>query len=259
MIRNVLSISKYTFISYFRNKLLWIFVLFGLLLLGSSVLFGLLSQEQEIRMLIDLGLAAIEIISFLAAVFLMVNLVLEEIESKTIYLLLTRSVGKSEYLLGKFTGALLAIGACYVLMVLAHAALLFLKGWKPEAEGALYLFSVFTSFEKIVLISALALFFSLFSSSGIAAMIFSLFFWTLGHFALELKYLSAQVASPVQKWLFKAVYTLIPHFQYLNARDLWAAFPDRMGTFVWQGALYTLCYAALALALARTAFGKKEF
>ena len=69
----IFSIAKYTFIGIFRNRILGILVLFGFLLLAASVLFGLLSQEQELRMLTDLGLAAIEILTFLSAVFLSVQ------------------------------------------------------------------------------------------------------------------------------------------------------------------------------------------
>lgn len=234
-------------------------ILFGCLILVSSALFGLLGQEQELRMLVDLGLAAIETLSFLIAVFMMVNLVLEEIESKTIVLVLTRSISKMEYLLGKFLGAMLALMFCVLLMLSAHLALLTLKGWRFEKEGALYLCSVFMSFEKIVLISALALFFSLFSSSSIVALVFSFFFWTLGHFAMELKFLASELHHRFLKWIFKGIYFLIPHFQYLNARDLWIAVSNRFGSFVIEGTFYTIIYSAFLLALSLHLFRKKEF
>ena len=255
----IFSIAKYTFVSNFRNRIFWVLILFGLLLLASSVLFGLLGQEQEIRMLVDLGLAAIEILSFLVAVFLMVNLILEEMESKTIYLVLTRAISKIEYLLGKFLGALTSLSVCLIIMTLAHFLLLYLKGWKFQEEGLLYLLTIFMSFEKLLLISALALFFSLFSSSGLTAMVFSFFFWTLGHFAMELKFLSNEIQNQFSKWLIKGIYFLIPHFQYLNARDLWIAVSDRLSSFVIEGSLYTLFYSSFLLALSFAIFRKKEF
>lgn len=254
----ILSIARYTFIGTFRNKIFWILILFGFMMLGSSILFGLLSQEQEIRMLVDLGLATIEILTFIAAVFLMVNLVLEEAESKTIYLVLTRSVEKREYLLGKFLGAIAALLVCMIIMTAGHLILLAAKGWK-FTDGTLYAFSIFASFEKIFLISSLTLFFSLFSSSAIAALVFSFFFWILGHFALELRFLASEIHSESLRWLVKGIYLLIPHFQYLNARDLWVAVSNELPQFIIRGTLYTIAYSACLFLLTLMVFRKKEF
>lgn len=252
------AIAKYSFITIFRNKIFWILVLFGVLVLSASVLFSVLGQEQEIRMLVDLGLASIEILTFIAAVFIMVNLILEEIDSRAIYLILTRSVSKGEYLIGKFAGAMGALFVCFVMMTVAHLAVLLLKGWKFE-EAHLYFLSVFMSFEKIILISALTLFFSLFSSSAIAALIFSVFFWILGHFALELRFLSNEVQNGTLKTLFKGIYLLIPHFEYLNARDLWVLFSEKFARYVVKGTGYTAAYTLSLLLLALLVFRKKEF
>lgn len=256
----VLSIAKYTFIGNFRNRIFWVLILFGLLLLASSVLFGLLSQQQEIRMLVDLGLASIEILSFLTAVFLTVNLILEEMESRTVYLILTRSIGKMEYLLGKLLGVMTSILVCFLIMVVALLVLLYSKGWQfQKDDGFFVLLSLWMSFEKVFLISSLALFFSLFSSSAVVALAFTFFLWILGHFAVELKFLSYEIKSQTIKWLFKGIYFLIPHFQYLNARDLWITVSDRLPSFILQGSLYTFSYSALVFLLATLTFRRKEF
>ncbi len=254
----MIAIAKYTFLSHFRNRIFLVLILFGFILLAASLLLGLLSQEQELRMLIDLGLVAIEKLTLLTSVFLMVNLLLEEMESKTIYLVLTRAVSRGEYLLGRFLGTLLSTFVCVLIMVSAHLILLVLKGWQFE-EGLLYFLSIFTSFEKVFLISSLALFFSIFSSSNIVALTFTFFFWVLGHFALELKFLIQSVQNEFLKFFINIFYHLIPHFQYLNARDLWTLFSDRWLSLTIQGTLYTLSYSALAFGLALFVFKKKEF
>lgn len=255
----ILSIVRYTFIENFRNKIFLVLILFGIVMIFSSVLLGLLSQEQEIRMLLDFGLSSIEIISFLTAVFLMVNLIIEEMGSRTIYLILTRSVHRMEYLLGRYIGTMSSVFSCVILMTLIHAVLLFLKGWKFQDEGFLYVVSVFMSFEKIILISAIALFFSIFSSSAVVSLIFTIFFWILGHFAMELKFLSGEITGQLPRYLFKGIYFLIPHFQYMNARDLWLTVQDQFTGFILKGSLYTLLYSVAFLLLALISFRKKEF
>ena len=52
----------------------------------------------------DLGLATIETISFLSTVFAAVNLVLEEMESRTLYLILTRPVARAIFITGPVRG-----------------------------------------------------------------------------------------------------------------------------------------------------------
>ncbi|MBI1979613.1 MAG: ABC transporter permease subunit [Elusimicrobia bacterium] len=255
----VLSVARYTFIGNLRNRIFLVLILFGFLLIGSSLLLGLLSQEQEIRMLLDVGLAAIEKLSLLCAIFLIVNLILEEIESKSLYLVLTRSLTRSEYLLGRFLGAMASVFTCAILMVLAHLSLLYFKGWRWDPDGTIYCLSVFMSLEKVFLISSVALFFSLFSSSAVVALVFSFFVWVLGHFAMELRFLSQNVQQDAAKLFFKFFYFLIPHFQYLNARDLWIAASDRLPAFVVQGTAYTILYSALSLGLATLIFQRKEF
>lgn len=259
MIPNILTVARYTFIGTFRNRISWVLLLFGLLIMGASLLLGLLSQEQEMRMLLDLGLAAIEILSLLIAVFIMVNLILDEMKSRTIYLVLTRSLNRAEYLTGKFLGASSAVLVCVVLMTFIHLVILYFKGWHLKDGGILYFCSVFMSFEKIVLISALTVLFSLISSSEVVALVFAFFFWTLGHFSMELKFLAQQITNHYLKLLFKGIYILIPHFQYLNARDLWVAVHDRFGSFVIEGTLYVSIYTAFAVFMATLAFRKKEF
>ncbi|OGR82871.1 MAG: hypothetical protein A2901_03230 [Elusimicrobia bacterium RIFCSPLOWO2_01_FULL_54_10] len=256
---NILPLARYTFVGSFRSKIFLVLILFGVLLLLSSFLLSILGQEQEIRVLTDLGLASIEILALFTSIFLMVNLILEQIEQRTLYLVLTRSVSRAEYLLGNYFGTLAAIFACVVLMTLLHAGILLFKGWDIRAEGLVYFASVFTSFEKIVLVSALGLFFSIFSTSAVSALVFTIFLWISGHFAVELKFLAGRLEDGALKTLFKGIYYLVPHFHYLNARDIWISYSSQFGRMIAEGTLYTALYSAAALLLAHLSFRKKEF
>ena len=256
---HICSLARYTFLGNIRNRIFLVLILFGGVLLSASVLLSILGQEQAIRILTDLGLASIEILALFTAIFLIVNLILEQIEQRTIYLVLTRAISRLDYLLGSYLGTLAAIFVCVAIMTLIHLGILFLNGWKIQQDGVMYFTSVFMSFEKIVLISALGLFFSLYSSSAVAALVFTFFFWTLGHFAVELKFLAEKIQNGALKAFFKFIYYLIPHLQYMNARDLWISYQDRFTALSLQGTLYTVLYSAVALSLAYAAFRKKEF
>jgi hypothetical protein len=51
-----LAIARYTFLQQFRNRLYLVVVLFGLLMMAASLLFGALAGDQEVRVILDLGL-----------------------------------------------------------------------------------------------------------------------------------------------------------------------------------------------------------
>lgn len=111
ILRNLLSIGSYTFIENFRNRLYYVVIFFGGVMLAASVLLGSLAIDQELRVILDFGLATIELFGLATAVFASVTLILSEIESRTLYLILTRPVSRTIYLAGRFSGLLFSISA----------------------------------------------------------------------------------------------------------------------------------------------------
>lgn len=251
----IFSIAKYTVVEQIRNRLYMVIVIFGLLLIGASMAFGAIAADQEIRVIFDLGLAAIEIFGLVAAVFGAVTLVLEEMQSKTIYLILTRPLPRHSYLIGRYLGLITAVGVTIVLMAALHVTLLLLKGWEatPVYIGILPLLWL-----KIAITTALALFWSLFSTSTAASAVFTFFIWTLGHFGPELEHLAEKSGNTFTAGVFTVVGTLLPNFQSLNLRD----FLDTPGINpdVWfNGAIHGVVYIAICLYLTAFLFKRKEF
>ncbi len=221
------TIARYTFLQQIRNRLYLVVALFACLLLGASVLLGALAADQELRVILDLGLATSEMFGLVAALLGAVTLVLEEMETKTIYLILTRPLPRPFYLIGRFVGLVAAVWATVAAMAVLHFLLLYLKGWEtdPQVFIALPLMAL-----KIMVMTALSILCSLAFSSAPTATVFSLLFWVLGHFGLNI----------------------------LNLRDalevsLSAPWP------ILRVGLYAGLYTAACLALASGFFSRKEF
>src|SRR6266850_2535607 len=106
----------------------------------------------------NLGIACIESIAFLSTVFAAVTLVLEEMESRTLYLILTRPVARAVFILGRFVGLVAIMTCAYLLMAGELAALLAAVHVTMDRHYAL---SLIFSWEKIVVITAVAFVFSL--------------------------------------------------------------------------------------------------
>jgi ABC-type transport system involved in multi-copper enzyme maturation permease subunit len=253
--RKIFGIARYTFIEIFRNKVYYVLLLFAGVLLGAVLLLGALGGEQRNRMIIDFGLVSIEFFALLIAVFAAVTLVLEEMESRTLYLILSRPVARYQFVLGRFLGLLGVLTFAYLLMAAGHALLL---NSQDIHLHAWYFLSLLYSWEKIVLITAIGMAFSLFATSTISAIAFTLFFWVMGHFSSEIRFLAGKAAQPLLTLLFNVFYYLTPNFQLMNLKDLPSA-PLEGSAWLWSAAGYGFAYTVACLALVVLLFRKKEF
>ena len=251
--RKFLGIVRYTFVEIFRNKVYYVLLLFAGVLILSTLLLGSLGGEQRNRMIIDMGLGSIEIFALAIAVFAAITLISDEMSSRTLYLVLTRPVARYQFIVGRFFGLIAIISVAYVLMAFSHAALCRIVHVPLDAH---YVLSLYFSWEKIVMITAVAMFFSLFATSTMSAATFTFFFWILGHFSSELQFLAKKASQPVTTFICSVFYYIAPNFELLNVRDL----PSSSGmTWLWPAAGYGFFYTASALLLTILLFRKREF
>lgn len=249
------AVFGYTLKEHLRHKVWLSAALFGLCLLAGGLVASVLAQQERARLMLDLGLAANEALALVSAVFLTVHLVLQEIESRAIYLILTHPVRRWHYLLGRFLGTVTAVGLGMLAMGAAHWLSLRLFGGAPLSAyaGVLAL-----AFAKVAVMSALALLLSLALTSEAAAMAFSGFFYVLGHFAPELRFLAQKSGSVTARALMTAFSHAAPDFTRLTPRETWnGGLPDA----AWFGLafLYAAAYVTACLALSTQVFEQKEF
>ena len=118
-------IATNTMTEVIRQKVLYVFILFGLALCGASSFFTQFSFNEELKSIIDTCLAAIKLLTALIAVVGTAMLLPSEIENRTIYTILTKPVYRIEFLLGKVAGmSLLLFFVTIVMSVLFGAVLL---------------------------------------------------------------------------------------------------------------------------------------
>jgi ABC-type transport system involved in multi-copper enzyme maturation permease subunit len=201
-------------------------------------------------------LAGIEFISLMAVVFITVNLVLVEMETRSIYLILSHPIERWQYIVGRYLGTIIALLMGMIIMALFHLITLFAEGWVWNIS---YLVSIVTSMGKIAIIGALALFLSLSTTSSASAMSFTAFLWVLGHFSSELKFMAEKSVNPLVKSVLWVTQQAAPNFSFFNYRDFWQAVQAPPPHFYsWMG-IYTVCYIGTALLLSSWLFSKREF
>ena len=68
-----------------------------------------LTAGQDLKIIKDLGLAALSIFGLLIAVFIGIGLVAKEVERRSIYSLLTKPVTRAQFILGKYSGLVMTL------------------------------------------------------------------------------------------------------------------------------------------------------
>ena len=249
------AVFTYTFREHIRHKVWLSSALFGLVLIIGGMIVSALAAEERGRILLDLGLAANETIALISIVFLTVHLILQEIETRAVFLILTHPVVRWHYLLGRFLGTLAAVSVGLAAMGIVHWALLHVLGWGGEGS---YLIAWLCSFGKIAVMGALALLLSLALTSEAAAMSFSAFFWILGHFTGEIRFVAEKSGSALMRSVLLVFSNIAPDFAHFDYRNAW-----HMGTLDPQWTLaamaYAVAYAGACFILAVQVFEQKEF
>lgn len=240
-----------------RSRFHVLSLVFSVVLVLLSLIFGVLAVDQEQRVILDFGLSFIELLALAGALYGAATVILREMETKTIYLVLTRPVSRGRYLLGRYLGLLLSAGAAIGVMAAVHLAALFLKGWSFEAS---YLKALAGIFLKVGVTAALGVFLAIFSSSVLTSLIIAAVLWTLGHFMAEIRYLIEHGAPRYLTPILMLLSYVPPDLNLFNTRDRLAVTSlsgPEAPAWVWLG--YAVLYAGAWLLAARQLLRRKEF
>ena len=257
-LRRMSAIARNTFREAVRDRVLYNLVLFVLLLTAASIFIGELSGGQERKVIVDLGLSAMLLFGMFIAIFVGVGLVYKEIERRTIYAMFSKPVGRGEFLVGKYLGLCLTLLVNVLVMgVGVSLALLYVsRGWDPLIPTIWP--AVLLIYMELMLLTAIALLFSSFSSPALSALLTFLTF-VIGHFSADLKTLAVSMGSTGARWFFTGLYYLLPNLA--NYSFITPAAHGRtppMG-FVLATAFYALLYITVILAAATLIFSRRNF
>ena len=187
MIGRLAAIAFNTYREAVRDRVLYNLILFALLIVGSSVLFGQISLEINRIVLINLGLTAISLFGIVIAIFIGIGLVSKEIEKRTLYTVLAaRPVRRWEFITGKFLGLVMTLTVNALLMSVGFfAAVMYVSHGLGRGDLQL-LTAIYFILLEFVLITALALLFSTFSTPVFSS-IFAFAIFAVGTFAEDLR------------------------------------------------------------------------
>lgn len=252
----ILHIATNTFREAVRDRVLYNLIAFALLLTGAAVLVGQISIDIERLVVINLGLTAVSLFGLVIAIFIGIGLVSKEIEKRTLYTVLSRPVRRWEFIAGKFFGlsGTLVVNT-FFMAIGVFAALLYVS--RPlHGSDASILVALYFIVLQFVIITALALFFSSFSSPLLSA-VFTFSLFVIGTFAEDLRGF-AMITRGVTHWLATGAAYLVPNFSALNIINQVAHGEAVGGKLVAYNTAYALTYALAVIAGATLIFERRS-
>jgi ABC-type transport system involved in multi-copper enzyme maturation permease subunit len=236
------AITLNTFREAVRDRVLYNLVLFVLLLVASAPLFGQISIGLERLILVNVGLSSISLFGVIIAIFIGIGLVSKEIEKRTLYTILSRPVRRWEFIVGKYCGLLLTLLVNAFLMTVGFYAALLITAHRLTAADARLLMAIYFAILQFVMMIAITLLFSSFSSSIFSA-IFAFALFVIGTFADDLRNFAAMSTGATKVLATGAAY-LVPNFASMNVISQVAHDQPVAGSLVLFNTLYALVYAA---------------
>lgn len=254
-VRNIGIISRLTLVESARRQVFLVLLLMALaLLIGASALARFDHQVQR-KVLADLCLAAIFLMSSLITVTTIVPLLPGEIEHKTLYPVLAKPVTRLHLVTGKYLGGMATVAVGMAVLAAATALLEWVFVGRVDAARG---FVVPFYFLEAAILGAVALWLSTFLSAPLAWFL-SLLVCLLGNVKASLYATLMGQPQPIwNKAAISVLYTLLPDLASFNFGD---ALVHRLivpnGTLA-QTAAYAVCYVWGALFLAFYSFARRE-
>ncbi len=253
--KRVAAVAVNTFLETIRDRILGVIILFALALIVASLWLASISLGQEDRMIKDFGLVAVSFFGLIVAAFVAASLVRKEVEKRTVFIIFSKPVSRSEFIWGKFLGL-----AATMLTVLAGMTIfLFALAWiVAKAPSGSLLLAGLLIYLQLLVVMALTMLFSTMTSAVLAS-VWGICLYAAGELSRNVLSLSHVAHSGVTHVASAVVFVLVPN---LSAVDIRASLVGE-GAISWSSlaawCVYLLAYLVVVLFLTTWIFRRKEF
>ncbi len=251
---NILTLARSTFLETVRDKIFYLVAVFGFIMLASTAILSPLTVGAQGKIMADVGLASMVLFGLLVVVFVGSNMVRKELDKGTIVTILSKPVGRREYLVGKFLGLNLTLVSMLAVMGLVFLLMLFLA---PGSFSLRFLGAFYLAFLELTLINAVVVFFST-SVSPVLAAVFTLGVFAVGHLSQSIRDFGQLQTSLFQRQVSELVYYLTPNLEVFNLRGAVVHGSTVPFEHLVMATIYSLAWTAILLVIAGSIFSRKE-
>ena len=257
VIRTVVM-AKNVFQEVIRDRILYIIGFYAIILGIAFRAIPEFAGTTTNKIFLDFGLATMNVIGLIVAIFIGTGLVNKEIEKRTILVLIAKPISRSEFIASKYLGLSAVIGVLITAMTIIYL------GFLQAGQVSYPIISIFLAtlflFLQLCLITAVAITLGVFTSSLIAT---SLTFavYLMGNVTQDLVALGKLSKNPGMEHITQSLYLILPDLSRLDLKNDAVyglqALPDPITLIANAG--YSLLYSFMLLAIAIIIFLRREF
>jgi Cu-processing system permease protein len=240
-----------------RGKILYATLFFALLVVGASALFSSVTIGDHLKVIKDFGLFTLSFFTVLYAVISGATLLHKELEKKTIYNILAKSVSRSEFIVGKFFGML---STALILMTIMGLGLIgFCLLLEQKLDPALIQAFPYLVLQ-ITVVCALTIFFSSIVVTPMLSGAFAFFAFFIGRSSeYLLHFVNSHRPTYLPETAVTALYWILPQLDRIDISNqaVYGHIVNPMH-LAFSG-LYALGYTGLLLVISVLIFSRREF
>ncbi|MFM7887522.1 MAG: ABC transporter permease [Pseudanabaena sp.] len=250
------AIATNVFRETVREQVLYLSLLYTLIVVSAMMMLPEFSYDSSAKMIVDTGIAAIEMVSLIVAVLVGTNLINKEIDKRTIFILIAKPMHRAEFVLGKHLGLTAVVGALVSIMSIIFMILMTIKQIAIPIPAILT--ANFFIFWQIMLVGAIAIFFGSFTGSLIASLL-TLATYVIGNFSRDLLLLGEISKNLSLQAVTRTFYMILPDLSRANLKNeaVYNILPSLADMF--SNGVYILSYGLLILAIAILIFARRQF
>jgi ABC-2 type transport system permease protein len=247
-------VAKYTFIEVYRSKVMFsiLFIAMGLVVISyvaSEFAFG-----APAKVALDFGFGLTSISNLIMAIFIGSTLLSKEIENRTLYMILSRPISRTSFMLGKVIGLSSVLVINTVLLSLVSVGIYYYLG---GTLNSLMFWASWFSFIEAFIIMLFSILFSLITSNALA-IIYTIIAWVVGHSLSATSKIMFAKSSTFFTYTLKAVSGLIPDLEKINLKDLLIYEQSVSSTYLLKTQSYAFFYIAALLLIISFLFKNKN-
>lgn len=255
----IILIAVNTASEVIRNKALYAVIGFAVILVMVSALFGSVTIGDQVSVIKDFSLFAMTLAGATIVAISGVTLLEKELKHKTIYNLLAKPVHRVEFIVGKFLGLTLLSWISVALMGVLCVSFSYL--FEGKVDWLLFQAILLILFE-LLLLSAVAIFFSSLVVTTVLAGLFTFGTFIAGHSHRVLNYFLNSQADYSSESLLPIIRTIkfvLPDLGIFNRADLIVSGVAISPTYALSALGYAVLYSAGLLILAALIFQRRDF
>ena len=267
----VLAISLSTSKSEMAQPLYLVTLAIGFFLILASIWVPYNTFGEDVKMLKDSGLTLVLVLSVIVAIYAAGNSVAEEIEGRTALTVLSKPIGRAQFVFGKFLGIILAVSVIFVILGVLLLGTISYKvvydaretsnpepSWQEShLEMVRTVPGLVLGFLETVVLTALSVAIST-RLPLLANFVVSFSIYVLGHLTpLIVQSAIGQEFAPVV-FVGQLIATIVPVLDHFNIQAAVAAGVAVPYSYLFTSLVYCFLYSLIAMLLALTLFEDRD-